>query len=430
MTEKKNDAKRWIMWSVLALSYIIVYVHRVAPSVVADQLMESFAVRDGAVLGSLAAMYFYVYVLMQLPSGVMADTLGPRVTVSAGVLFAAFGSLFFAVAPSLFLAFVGRFLVGLGVSVIFVSILKFQAVWFSPGEFALITGLLILVGNAGAMLASTPLALLVSAFGWRFSFLLIALLSVIIAILCWTIVRDVPSETTHQMTVAPFAERIRENLGQLSLVILNWKSWPPFLVAFGIYGTLIAFQGMWGIPYLMQVYDLSRTVSATLMLLIAAGMAIGAPLIGFVSDRFKRRKLPMIICVFLFTTVWSVLVFWNSGRPPVWALYPLCFLLGFFGGIMTLTFAMGKELNRPQFSGTAIAVVNSGGFLAIAILQPYLGYILDLRWDGVLRGGVKIYPQSAYFTAFQVCLFFLALAMIGALVSRETRGINCYTDED
>ncbi|MDW7651492.1 MAG: MFS transporter [Bacillota bacterium] len=425
----KQGAGRWVMWGVLTLAYIIVYMHRVAPSVVADQLMETFAVRDGAVLGSLAAMYFYVYLVMQLPSGIMADSLGPRATVAAGAMFAAFGSFFFAIAPSIFLAFVGRFLVGLGVSVIFVSILKFQSVWFSPNEFALITGLLILVGNVGAMMAATPLAFLVDAFGWRFSFLLIALFTVIFAIACWVVVRDTPPNVYRVVDEVSVADKFQENLRQMMLVIRNRQTWPPFFVAFGIYGTLITFQGMWGVPYLMQVYGLSRTAAANLMLLVAAGMASGSPFIGFLSDKTQRRKWPYILFTLMFTTTWGALVFWNQGRAPLFALYPLCFLLGFFGGSMTLTFALGKELNPPEFAGTGIALVNSGGFLGIALLQPFLGYLLDLRWDGVLLEGVKIYSQDAYFTAFGFCLVFLALSVVGAFLARETKGKNCFVDK-
>ena len=426
--ETKQSAGRWLMWAALALAYIIVYIHRVAPSVVADQLMDSFAVQDGAVLGSLAAMYFYVYALMQLPSGLMADSLGPRATVSIGVLFAGLGSLFFAAAPTLVLAFLGRFLVGFGVSIIFVSILKFQAVWFLPREFAFITGLLMLVGNFGAMLATTPLAFLVDATSWRASFVIIGVFSLVIAVICWVIVRDVPPNVVTVTDTRPLSVRLKENMTQMTVVIRNAKTWPPFFVAFGLYGTLITFQGMWGIPYLMQVYAMNRTTAANLMLLIGAGMALGSPLIGFFSDRLARRKAPYVFFALLSALCWALLVFWNQGRPPVAALYPLCFLFGFCGGGMTMTFALGKEVNPPQFAGTAVAVVNIGGFLGIALMQPLLGFLLDQRWDGVLRQGVKIYPQEAYFGAFAVCLFFSVVAVVGALLASETKGKNCYKE--
>ncbi|MCW3491199.1 MFS transporter [Dethiobacter alkaliphilus] len=430
MTEEtRQSAGRWLMWAALALAYIIVYIHRVAPSVVADQLMETFAIRDGAVLGSLAAMYFYVYAVMQLPSGLMADSLGPRATVTIGVLFAGLGSLLFAAAPTISMAFFGRFLVGLGVSIIFVSILKFHAVWFLPREFAFITGLLLLVGNFGAMLATTPLAFLVDATSWQFSFVAIGAFSLVIAVASWIIVRDVPPNVVVAAETRPLGVRLRENLVQMTMVIRNWRTWPLFLVAFGLYGTLITFQGMWGVPYLMQVYGMGRTASANLMLLVGAGMAVGSPLIGFFSDRLARRKAPYIFLAALGTLCWALLVFWNQGRPPVAALYPICFLFGVAGGGMTLTFTLGKEVNPPEFAGTAVAVVNIGGFLGIALMQPLLGFLLDLQWDGVLREGVKIYPQQAYFWAFSFGLAFMALAVIGALLAKETYGKNCYVEK-
>lgn len=417
------------MWSVLAVAYIIVYVHRVAPSVVADRLMETFAVRDGAVLGGLAAMYFNVYMIMQLPSGLMADSLGPRITVTLGTLFAAIGSFFFAAAPSVFLAFVGRFLVGLGVSVIFVSILKFQSFWFSPREFAFITGLLLLVGNAGAMLAATPLAFLVNSHGWRFSFSLIGAFSLFVALASWAIIRDAPPNVQKKKEDDSFLLRLRENVAQMMMVIRNKDTWPMFFVAVGLYGPLMAFQGMWGVPYLMQVYGMTRIGAANLMLLIGAGMATGSPLLGYASDKLVRRKPFYLVSVVLFTACWVLLVNWGGGKPPLGSLYPLCFLLGFFTGVMTLTFTLGKEVNPPHFAGVSVAVVNIGAFLGISLLQPFLGYLLDLGWDGTFIEGVKVFPVQAYQMAFRFCLSFLVLAVAGAAFSRETRGQNIFSSK-
>jgi sugar phosphate permease len=414
------------MWSILALAFVIVYIHRVAPSVVADQLMEAFAVKDGAVLGSLAGMYFYVYAVMQLPSGLLADSLGPRMTVFAGMILAGAGSLFFAAAPTLFLAFTGRFLVGLGVSVIFVSVLKFQSVWFLPAEFAFITGMTVLMGNAGAVLAATPLAYLVDRFGWRFSFVVIGLLSLVVAVACRAFVRDLPPAVYQVRDDKPLGQKFLDNIKQMGLVLKNKNIWPPFFVVFGVYGTLVAFSGIWGVPYLMQVYGYSRIAAANLMLMIALGMIAGSPIIGLISDRIRRRKLPYLVFVVSFTLAWSVLVFWNGGRPPEGILYQLYFLLGFFGGAVAITFALGKELNPPQMAGMAIATVNIGAFLGISLQQPLLGYLLDVRWHGVFNEGVKVYNQNAYFFAFRFCLYPLALAVVAAFLVKETNGENCY----
>jgi len=151
--------RRWLVWAVLAFCFAIVFFHRVSLAVVSDQLMAEFNL-GAAALGNLGAVYFYVYTAMQIPSGILADTTGPRLTVTAGMLLAAMGAAVFALAQSLAVATAGRFLTGLGVSVVFVSVQKAQTYWFRPREFATITGLTSTVGNTGAILAATPLACL------------------------------------------------------------------------------------------------------------------------------------------------------------------------------------------------------------------------------------------------------------------------------
>jgi predicted MFS family arabinose efflux permease len=419
LNPEKED-KRWLMWGILALGFVIAYIHRVAPSVVADQLMETFAIRDGAVLGSLAAMYSYTYVLAQIPSGLLADSLGPRATVSASMVIAALGSLLFSFAPTLALAFVGRFLIGLGVSFVYVSILKLQSVWFFPNEFAFLTGMTILVGNAGAVLATTPMALMVDFYGWRFPFLIIGLASLLVAAACWFVVRDYPASQQTSVNAVPMSERISVSLRQLRLVLANRRSWPPFIINACVYGTTITFSGIWGVPYLMQVYNFSRTQSANLMLVIAVGMMVGSPAVGYLSDRIGLRKLPYSLFVFLFLLSWAVLVFWNNARPPEGVLFPLYFLLGFFGSTVLLGFAVAKEENLPQSAGMAVATVNIGVFLGISILQPLMGYLLDLRWDGVVIEGIKIFPQNAYYLAFRFCFYAIVVAFLATLLVRET----------
>ena len=107
----------WTIYVVLVLGYISVYFHRMAPGVVASDLMAAFST-TGAALGSLAAMYYYIYTAMQIPAGVLADTIGIRGAVSVGNLVAGLGSILFGLAGSFEAAALGRFLVGLGVSVI------------------------------------------------------------------------------------------------------------------------------------------------------------------------------------------------------------------------------------------------------------------------------------------------------------------------
>src|SRR5512145_2528341 len=165
-------AARWVMIVVPASLYFFSYFHRVAPAVVAEDLMRAFAI-PAATLGTLVAIYPYVFAGMALVGGGLADTLGPRWTIALGGVTMGAGATLFGLAPTFAVAFVGRLLVGLGASVILIAWLSLAAEWFRPDEFGTISGWTQMVGNLGAPVASAPLALLVEAAGWRTTFGLI-----------------------------------------------------------------------------------------------------------------------------------------------------------------------------------------------------------------------------------------------------------------
>lgn len=113
---KKLMGYRWVVWGVLALAYVIVFFHRLAAGVVKDDLIREFNI-SGTTFANLGSTYFYAYMIMQIPSGMLADSLGARKTVTIGTLVAGIGSAIFGFASTIAMAFFGRLLVGLGVSV-------------------------------------------------------------------------------------------------------------------------------------------------------------------------------------------------------------------------------------------------------------------------------------------------------------------------
>jgi len=148
---------RWAVLVVPALLYFLSYFHRVAPVVVASDLMAAFAV-SAAVLGTLSAVYPYCFAAMALPGGSLADILGPRKTLTLGGVSMSAGSILFGLAPGFGAAFTGRLLVGLGASVLLIAGLRLAAEWFRTDEFATVAGGAQSVGSLGALAGTTPLA--------------------------------------------------------------------------------------------------------------------------------------------------------------------------------------------------------------------------------------------------------------------------------
>lgn len=245
---------RWIGWGVLALVYVVSYFHRTAPTVLAKNLMADFSA-TGAEMATMAALYLYVFAALQVVVGTVLDAWGPRRAVSSGAFLMAAGALLFSEARTLPVAYGARVLVGAGASVVFIGALKLIAAWFRPDEFATLTGLTQIAGNTGALLSATPLAWAVATVGWRPTFAFVAAATAGLSLLTWLVVRDRPPAAA---SVVPPRFLAREGI---SSVWKNRKTWPIFFIYFGIYGTLMVFYGLWGVPYLRDVHGLSAVAA-------------------------------------------------------------------------------------------------------------------------------------------------------------------------
>jgi sugar phosphate permease len=418
---------RLVVLVVPAAVYFFSYFHRVAPAVVAADLMRAFAI-SAASLGGLVAIYPYVFVAMALVAGGLADALGPRWTLALGGTTMGLGAALFGIAPTFAVAFAGRLLVGLGASVVLISWLSLAAAWFRPAEFGTVSGFTQAVGNVGALVASSPLALLVEAVGWRQTFVMIGALTVVLAGAVAVLVRDRPEALGLPPVTPPRgAASVRDTLAAIPGVVRNPRTWPPIFAAGGVYVGLMTFMGLWGIPYLVQVYDLSRVEAASVVALAPAGLCVGSPLVGWLSDRWlERRRVPFAVCTLLFTACWAPLLLPHDLRFSVGALAPFVFLMGFTASAVALVWPCVREVNNPAHVGLAIGFVNIPIFLAFAIMQWLTGVILDAHWAGLAAAGVRIYPLEGYQALFLLCLGISAAAVAASWFITETRCRNVW----
>ncbi len=413
---------RWSAFLLLVLAYVLAFFHRVAPAAIASELQLAFHA-SGAVLGGLAAMYFYVYTVMQIPTGVLVDTLGVRKIATLGGLVAGLGSILFGLADTLAVASIGRFLVGLGVSVIFIAIMKLNAVWFHDRHFGTVAGFTILLGNLGAVLAASPLVWALSFVSWRSIFVAVGALSLLLGVLTWFLVRNHPGEAGFPSMreldgEPPHAPHKGHWYDALVRVVKNPATWPGFWPNLGIGGTLFTFAGLWALPFLRDVHAMSRPLAAAHTSLMLAGFAIGALLCGMASDRLGRRRPVMVAAILLYLLCWLPWLAMVSMPLPVSLI--LFFVMGVGASGFTLSWAMVKEVNPPALSGMATSVVNTGSFLGAGLLQPLVGWVMDLGWDGKLFAGVRVYSAVNYQFGLSILLLFSLAGLVGALRSRET----------
>ena len=413
---------RWTAYLLGATAFVLAFFHRLAPAAIAGELHQSFAT-SGTTLGVLAAAYFYVYFAMQVPSGVLADTWGPRRLFTAGALAAGAGSILFGLAPTLGVAIAGRLLVGLGVSVAFVSVLKLNAAWFSERQFATVTGLLMFIGNLGGFLSAAPLAWLVGVVAWRNVFVGTGILSLLLAALTWALLRDNPRQlglpSIHEIEGKPdHSPHSGHWLDALALVLRNRMTWPGFFMNMGLIGSYLTFGGLWAVPYLSEVHGMDRTLATYHTSLMIFGFAAGSLIVGAWSDRMGRR-LPLLLCLgVVYAASWVPLI--GGWAMPVPLSFALFALMGVSISGASLSWTCAKEVNPPALSGMATSVVNTGGFLGPAIYQPLMGWVLDASSGGGARA------LEDWRRALGVLFAFVLAGCASAFFVRETHCRNIY----
>ena len=411
----------WITWGLGVAFYFTGFFHRMVPAVMADQLVVDFKI-GAAALGNFSSFYYYSYVAVQIPTGILADYWGPRRLLTAGTLLTSLGAFLFAFSPSILIANLGRLFIGGSIGVAWVSILKLSTRWFMPNRFAISTGLALSLGICGALSAGVPLRLLVDVFGWRPVMLGAGIITLLLAVSIWTFVRDDPvqrgylSFATNQ-TDSALGSR-SSLLADLVRIFRYKNTWLLAIVPSGLVGPLLSFAGLWGVPYLTTHYHLTPVKSAAITSSLLIAWAFGGPVLGALSEKIGRRK-PLYFCGLCIALIgWALVLFTQS--------YPLLFviivfgLVGFASGSIIIGFAFIKESVPPSLSGTVTGVCNMGMEMGPMILQPAIGWVLDRGWNGGLENGIRIYDLNAYHLAFGLMIGLCLLGTVMILFARET----------
>ncbi|MFQ6124135.1 MAG: MFS transporter [Candidatus Heimdallarchaeota archaeon] len=411
------------IFGMLAVNSFFVYFHRSAVAVIAQDLINEFSI-SAVQIGFLGSMFFYAYALMQLPAGAFTDVLGPRKTLTLFTGITSLAALVFSMAPNLLLASIARFLIGVGSSVVFICAMKILARWFHSDQVSSYVGFFMLAGNLGAIGATAPLALLTVELGWRRTFEVLALISGLLAVLSWVIVRDMPKQSNskrdrgllHKESVPP--PKVRFSSSEVKGVLLNRQLLSVSAVLSVSFGTLMAFSGLWAVPYLMHTYQLSKTEASYLVSVTPIGISIGAPLFGLLSDKVIRgRKTVLMLGTFGHIVAWIPLAF-RTGNLPRSGLLVIFFTLGLCYGLAPIAAAMAKELVEERHVGLAVGYCNMWPFLSVTLYQPLIGYILDIVVP--VQGHEGVFSITAYSWAFRFCLSSLMLVSLLFFFLKET----------
>ena len=408
----RTEKYRYVVCATIFLSYILVYFHRLCPAVIALDMQEAFQA-SGTLLGVLGSAYFYPYAIMQLPVGLLADSWGPRKTVASFLILASAGSLLMGLSSGLGLAVLGRILVGFGVSTIFVCNFKLLAEWFTTREFAFMGGLFMAAGGVGVLSASAPLAWVSNLIGWRMTLVAVGMITLAMALVVYALVRNKPEDmglpALHPPEAGPSGEAIGLWQG-MRQVLTAPRFWPLAIYAFTAIGTFFSLAGLWGGPYLMQVYGLSKPQAGAVLSMGAFSLIVGSPVLSFLANVVGRKNL-FLACSVLLIVVYSLFTLFPD-KLPLFFLYLFFFSFSLAGGATgQITATVAKELFPLKIAGTAVGALNLFPFLGGAIFQVVMGAIIsagDVGQEGYSIAGYRhifLFCTAAAFISLMAACF-------------------------
>lgn len=360
----------WVIWGATALFVLFQFFLQLSSGEIIDGLMKSFSLSSFGG-GVLASTYYYVYVVLQVPAGVMIDRFGPRRILTIGALTCALGCFLFGASHFLSIVVVGRLLMGAGAAFAFVGSLNVIGKYFRADQFAFMAAIAETVGMSGTIIGGFFLADWVQQMGWRDSMIVASGVAVIIGSLIWLIVRDGPQGT---MPVPMQSARILWR--DFYLLIKNSQAWVNGIYSGLMFSIVTVFVALWAIPYMELIHHLSLLLSSLVCNLVFIGISISGPIIGYLDRQISRRRPLLMTCSFISSLLMVIVIY--MPQLPLSAVMILMILLGIFSSSYVLTFGIANEIVPPHMRGTSLGFTNALSVGTAPLLQPLVGLILHL----------------------------------------------------
>jgi sugar phosphate permease len=392
--------RAYLVWLAALSVYMLAVFHRTSLGVAGLLAAERFQI-SGTQLATFTVLQLLVYAALQVPVGVLLDRYGSKLLILTGLALMTGGQLLFAVVGTFELGVLARILVGAGDAMIFVSVIRVVALWFGERQSPLITQLTGQLGQVGAIAASFPLAAALRGVGWTPTFIGAALVGVVLAMVVLLLMRDAPGEEHPQVRLRALGRTLRTTWGSPGTRLGLWSH---FTSQFG----MTVFTLLWGFPFLVRGQGLSETTAGVLLVLMTATQILIGPMLGaFVARHPYQRSHLVLVVVGAIAAVWAVVLIW-PGHAPLPLLVVLVVVTALGGPASMVGFDLARSFNPRERIGSALGVVNVGGFVASLSAMALVGVVLDQ----VTPGGPTAYTLDGFRLAMAVQFPFWALGAI------------------
>ncbi|MDO8954642.1 MAG: MFS transporter [Gammaproteobacteria bacterium] len=356
----------WTIWLITSLFSLFQFFLQVASNMMTTQFMQTFHI-DAAGVGLLSSAFFYSYVLVQIPAGLLFDQFQLRRVLLVAVSLCGLGCALFSVSPNFETAFFSRLLMGAGGGFAFVGMVFACAESFPPAMFAMVVGLGELVGMLGTSIGQKLVPHLVIQQGWRAVMLGCAAIACALLITLFFALKDQPK--AHQSELSLW-KNIRYNITQVARIPTVWLAG---LFCCGMFAVVTTFASLWGVPFLQAVHHLSYLQATSHIASILLGIALGGPLAGWLYGKIASPKF-LMLGFGLASLCCTLIVMFYINLPPL-ALYICLIGMGLFCSIYVTSFSVVSSVTPAAIRGTALGLCNAIALLGAIVFQPLSGLL-------------------------------------------------------
>lgn len=417
---RNNDLFKWVAYILASLAFAFSFFHRANTGVLAPYLIETFKA-SSIMLGLLSSIYFYSYSLMQPIIGFLIDKWKPRKMLTLAIFIMASGTLIFASAPNLTFICIGRFLLGIGCAGIYIPGSWILTKYFAPSKRGFLFSIFIFSGNIGFLLSASPFAKLINSLGWRNSLIGIGFISFIMMFLVWIFVKDNDSNKYDKIEEISLYNKEGANIKNSNRgnKKVSWSfMWKEIFskpiikyctISISLtYGATMSVQGLWAVPFLMDIYKYEKSIAYNLLTMIPFGYMVGILLFSKFNDTKYGKYLYFSVNA-CSTIIYLIFTLFTAQLPYV-LISTLLFLLGFTRAGTPYILRIYSIFLPQQYYGIALGITNIFPLLGVALFQSFSGVLFDLF------GGSNVLYRSL--SSYKIYFLFLAISLaITTLVS-------------
>jgi len=402
-----------VLYISVILLFFLAYTHRIIPTVIAVDLLKEFSISASG-LGFMLSGYFYGYAISQPIVGVLTDRIGPKRVLSIFAAIATLGIIISALSPTALWMFFGRLLIGFGAGGDWVPSLKIISLFFKPRRHGFLTGIVSAGGLSGGIIATAPYAALVEVLAWRNSFFLLAGITLILAIVVLVFGSSDKGEMNKEKKHSDTLNKTESWSTSLKACLKMSVFWYIAMLLLLMGAVLMTFQGLWGVPFFIDIYSLSRVSASKIIMILSIGFVISSLLFGYLIDKYESLQGAWLIAGHAIVSGCFALLAIFPDKLSLTGLTVICFLIGFGFGSLVCIFKITPKVFSPHVYATSVGFVNIFSFLGTLIYQPMTGLIMD-------KFGIENthYSLEAYRLVFLLLSLSIFVSVIVSILMRN-----------